>query len=72
MAAAENAPSTYIPYDQALRSQDQADVVPGVTGYGYQNIDPQMVLDLGLDKMDPDTAAFFGYKSWKFTLFLMS
>jgi hypothetical protein len=36
-------------------------VVPGQTGYAFQNIDPQMVLNLGLDQIDPETAAFFGY-----------
>ena len=36
-------------------------VIPGETGYAYQNISPEMVLALGLDQIDPETAAFFGY-----------
>ena len=35
--------------------------IPGETGYAYTNISPEMVLDLGLDQIDPETAAFFGY-----------
>ena len=34
---------------------------PGETGYAFQNISPSMILALGLDKIDPETAAFFGY-----------
>jgi len=60
IAASANNPSTFIPHDQ-LYGANQADVVPGQTGYAFQNIDPQMVLNLGLDQIDPETAAFFGY-----------
>lgn len=34
---------------------------PGETGYAFQNISPSMISALGLDKIDPKIAAFFGY-----------